>query len=119
MGDSYGWSSLAGLSRYWWSTDVVDLALEVDLFGEDMLVQKASELLLLNQGIAEATPNRYIVAGQARRRQNPWQVFCVLEIVFTAIRKELKRTTRQSVTHTEILILLNATVVRPEYLSSK
>jgi hypothetical protein len=25
----------------------------VDLFGEDMLVQKASELLLLNQGIAE------------------------------------------------------------------
>jgi hypothetical protein len=46
---------------------VVDLVLEVDLFGEDMLVQNANEL-------------------------------CVLKIVATAIRKELKRTTRQSIT---------------------
>jgi hypothetical protein len=41
------------------------------------------------------------------------------ENVVSAIRKELKRTTGQSVMDSEVLRLLNETVVRPECVRSK
>jgi hypothetical protein len=41
------------------------------------------------------------------------------ENVVTAIRKELKRMTGQSITEVEIERLLNNTVVRPECLGGK
>lgn len=98
---------------------VVDLALEVDLFGEDTVAQKASLLYYLTK---ESLKRRQIdTLWQAKRATSPKSLARVLcsENVVTAIRKELKRTTGQSVTDAEILKLLNATVLRPECLGSK
>jgi predicted type IV restriction endonuclease len=98
---------------------VVDLALEVDLLGEATLAQKANELYYLTR---ESMKRRQIdILWQAKRATSPKSLASVLcsENVVTAIRKELKRMTGQSVTGAEILRLLNATVVRPECLGSK
>jgi hypothetical protein len=77
---------------------VVDLALEVDLFSEDTLAQKANHLFYLTK---ESLRRRQIdTLWQAKRATSPKSLARVLcsENVVTAIRKELKRTTRQSVT---------------------
>ena len=98
---------------------VVDLALEVDLFGEDTLAQKANYLYYLTK---ESLKRRQIDAlWQAKRATSPKSLARVLcsENVITTIRKELKRTTGQSVTDTEIIRLLNETVLRSECLSGK
>ena len=98
---------------------VVDLALEVDLFGEEPLAQKANQLYYLTK---ESLKRRQIdTLWQAKRATSPKSLATVLcsENVVTAIRKELKRTTGQSVTDEEILKLLSATVLRPECLGSK
>jgi predicted type IV restriction endonuclease len=98
---------------------VVDLALEVDLFGEETVAQKANLLYYLTR---ESLKRRQIdTLWQAKRATSPKSLARVLcsENVVSAIRKELKRTTGQSVTESEILRLLNATVVRPECLGSK
>lgn len=98
---------------------VVDLALEVDLFGEETLAQKANQLYYLTK---ESLKRRQIDAlWQAKRATSPKSLATVLcsENVVTAIRKELKRTTGQSVTDEDILKLLSATVLRPECLGSK
>lgn len=58
---------------------------------------------------------------QAKRATSPKSLAKVLcsDAVVTAIRKELKRTTGQSVTDVEIVRLLNETVLRPECLGVK
>ena len=98
---------------------VVDLALDVDLFGEETLAQKANQLYFLTK---ESLKRRQIDSlWQAKRATSPKSLAKVLcsENVVTAIRKELKRTTGQSVTDSEVIRLLNATVLRPECLNSK
>jgi predicted type IV restriction endonuclease len=98
---------------------VVDLALEVDLFGEETSAQKANQLYYLTK---ESLKRRQIDAlWQAKRATSPRSLAGVLrsESVITAIRKELKRTTGQPVTDAEIVRLLNDTVLRPECLNSK
>ena len=98
---------------------VVDLALDVDLFGEETLAQKANQLYYLTK---ESLKRRQIDSlWQAKRATSPKSLAKVLcsENVVTAIRRELKRTTGQSVTDPEVVRLLNATVLRPECLNSK
>jgi predicted type IV restriction endonuclease len=98
---------------------VVDLALDVDLFGEETLAQKANQLYYLTK---ESLKRRQIDSlWQAKRATSPKSLAKVLcsENVVTAIRKELKRTTGQSVTDPEVVRLLNATVLRPECLNNK
>ena len=98
---------------------VVDLALEVDLLGEDSLAQKANELYYLTK---ESLKRRQIdTLWQAKRATSPKSLASVLcsENVVTALRKELKRVTGQSVTDAEVIRLLNETVLRPECLGNK
>ena len=98
---------------------VVDLALEVDLFSEDTLAQKANHLYYLTK---ESLRRRQIdTSWQAKRATSPKSLARVLcsENVVTAIRKELKRTTSQSVTDAQIIRLLNETVLRSECRNSK
>jgi predicted type IV restriction endonuclease len=97
---------------------VVDLALEVDLFGEETMAQKANQLYYLTK---ESLKRRQIDAlWQAKRATSPKSLAKVLcsDSVVTAMRKELKRTTGQSVTDGEIVKLLNETVLRSECLGS-
>ena len=98
---------------------VVDLALEVDLFGNDTLAQKANQLYYLTK---ESLKRRQIDAlWQAKRATSPKSLARVLcsDNVVTAIRKELRRTTGQSVMDEEIVRLLDETVLRPECLGGK
>jgi predicted type IV restriction endonuclease len=98
---------------------VVDLALEVDLLGEETLTQKANQLYYLTR---ESLKRRQIDSlWQAKRATSPKSLAKVLraENVVAAIRKELRRTTGQSVTEQEIVRLLNDTVLRPECLANK
>lgn len=98
---------------------VVDLALEVDLLSEHTLAQKANQLYYLTR---ESLKRRQIDAlWQAKRATSPKSLAKVLcsDTVVTAIRKELKRTTGQSVTEVEIVRLLNETVLVPECLGVK
>ena len=98
---------------------VVDLALEVDLLSENTLGQKANQLYYLTK---ESLKRRQIDAlWQAKRATSPKSLAKVLcsETVVTAIRKELKRTTGQSVTEVEIVRLLNETVLVPECIGVK
>lgn len=98
---------------------VVDLALEVDLLGDDTLSHKANQLYYLTK---ESLKRRQIdTLWQAKRATSPKSLAKVLtsDNVVTAIRKELKRTTGQSVTDPEVIRLLNGTVLRPECLDGK
>jgi len=98
---------------------VVDLALEVDLFSEETSAQKANQLYYLTK---ESLKRRQIDAlWQAKRATSPKSLAKVLRSgnVITAIRKELKRMTGQPVTDTEIVRLINDTVLRPECRDSK
>ena len=98
---------------------VIDLALEVDLFGEETLAQKANQLYYLTK---ESLKRRQIdTLWQAKRATSPKSLAKVLcsENVVTAIRKELKRMTGQLITDVEIERLLNNTVLRPECLGGK
>ena len=98
---------------------VVDLALEVDLFSEETSAQKANQLYYLTK---ESLKRRQIDAlWQAKRATSPKSLAKVLrsDNVITAIRKELKRMTGQPVTDTEIVRLINDTVLRPECRDTK
>lgn len=98
---------------------VVDLALDVDLLGEETMAQKANQLYYLTK---ELLKRRQIDAlWQAKRATSPKSLAKVLcsDTVVTAMRKELKRTTGQSVTDVEIVRLLNETVLRPECVGVK
>ena len=92
----------------------VDLALDVDLLGDDTQVQKANQLFYLTR---ESLKRRQIdELWKARRATSPQSLATVLasEPVLTAIRKELKRETGHKVEEAEIADLLRDTVLRSE-----
>lgn len=92
----------------------VDLALEVDLLGEDTLAQKVNQLFYLTR---ESLKRRQIdELWRAKRATSPQSLATVLtsEPVLTAIRKELRRETGHRVDEAEIANLLRDTVLRPE-----
>jgi predicted type IV restriction endonuclease len=98
---------------------VVDLALEVDLLGEDTIAQKSNQLYYLTR---ESLKRRQIDSlWQAKRATSPKSLAKVLcsENVVTAIRRELKRATGQAVTDDEVVRLISDTVLRPECLGVK
>jgi hypothetical protein len=98
---------------------VVDLALEVDLLSEQSLAQKANQLYYLTR---ESLKRRQIdTLWQAKRATSPKSLTRVLcsDKRSHRIRKELKRTTGQSVTDVEIVKLLKETVLVPECLDVK
>ena len=98
---------------------IVDLALEVNLLGEDSVAQKANQLYYLSK---ESLRRRQIdVLWQAKRATSPKSLAKVLcsDNVLSAIRKELKRTTGQAVVETDVRRLLKDTVLRPECLDGK
>lgn len=98
---------------------VVDLALDVNLLGEESIGQKANQLYYLTK---ESMRRRQMDAlWQAKRATSPKSLAAVLcsDNVLTAIRKELKRSTGQNVTDAEVGRLLKDTVLRPECLGGK
>ncbi|HKZ02909.1 MAG TPA: hypothetical protein VJ180_11745 [Pyrinomonadaceae bacterium] len=98
---------------------VVDLALEVDLLGEDSLQQKANRLYYLTK---ESLKRRQIdELWKAKRATSPKSLATVLcsDSVITAIRKELRRATGQNVHKEEVAKLMRETVLKPECLGGK
>jgi len=95
---------------------VVDLALDVDLLGDDSLAQKANQLYYLTR---ESLKRHQIdVLWQAKKATSPASLARVLcsDNVITAIRKELKRTTGQNVDDASVIKLLRETVLRADCL---
>lgn len=98
---------------------VVDLALEVDVLGEESLQQKANRLFYLTK---ESMKRRQMDdLWRAKKATSPKSLARVLcsEAVTTAIRKELKRSTGQSVSLAEVAKLLKETVLKAECLGGK
>ena len=94
----------------------IDLALEVNLAGDETLAQKAGQLFYLSR---ESLKKRQIdELWKARRATSPKSLASVLvsDAVAEAIRKELKRTTKQKVEAADVKRLLRETVLRPECL---
>jgi predicted type IV restriction endonuclease len=94
----------------------IDLALDVNLVGEEPLAQKAGQLFYLSR---ESLKRRQIdELWKARRATSPKSLANVLlsTTVTDAIRKELKRTTGQRVEGADVARLLRETVLRPECL---
>jgi hypothetical protein len=95
----------------------IDLALEVNLVGDEPLGQKAGQLFYLSR---ESFKRRKIdEVWKARRATAPKSLTSVLlsPTVTDAIRKELRRTTGQKVETADIERLPRETVVHPECLS--
>ncbi len=92
----------------------IDLALEVNLLGDDTPTQKANQLFYLSR--ASLKRRQIDDLWKARRAQSPKALAKVLasDAVTEAIRKEIRRTTGQKVERPEIARLLKETVVRPE-----
>jgi hypothetical protein len=92
----------------------IDLALDVDLLGEDTLAQKVNQLFYLTR---ESLKRRQIdELWRVKRATSPQSLATVLTsgAVLTAIRKELRRETGHRVDEAEISDLLRETVLRPE-----
>ena len=94
----------------------IDLALDVNLVGDEPLGQKAAQLFYLTR---ESLKRRQIdEVWKAKRATSPKSLASVITspAVTEAIRKELKRTTGQKVEAADVKRLLQETVVRPECL---
>jgi hypothetical protein len=94
----------------------IDLALEVNLVGDDSPSQKASQLFYLTH---ESLKRRQLdEVWKAKRATSPRSLASVLTTpaVAEAVRKELRRTTGQRVDPTEITQLIRDTVIRAECL---
>jgi len=95
---------------------IVDLALEIDLLGDDTLPNKANKLYYLTK---ESFKRRQMDdLWKARRATSPASLAKILrsDSVIDAIRKELRRASNQNVTAAEITQLLTDTVLKPECL---
>lgn len=93
---------------------VIDLALDVDLLGDESPQKKADQLFYLTR---EAMKRRLIdEVWRAKRATSPKSLAGILisEPVITAIQKELRRQTRHAAEAREIEALLRTTVVRSE-----
>jgi hypothetical protein len=94
----------------------IDLALDVDLLGDQALGQKTDELFYLTR---ESLKRRQIdELWQARKATSPKSLASVLssDAVGEAIRRELRSKTGQRVEASEVTRLLKETVIRPECL---
>ena len=92
---------------------VIDLALEVDLLGDEPPAQKVGQLFYLTR---ESLKKRQIdELWKAKRATSPASLGQVLlsDPVAEAIRKELWRQTGHRVDTAEIMRLLTETVLRP------
>jgi hypothetical protein len=92
----------------------IDLALDVNLVGEEALGKKVEQLFYLTR---ESLKRKQIdEVWRARRATSPKSLAGVVTApaVVEAIRRELRRTTKQNVDAAEITRLLRETVVRPE-----
>jgi hypothetical protein len=97
----------------------IDLALDVDLLGAETGPTKANQLFYLTH---ESLKRRQIdELWRAKRASSPRSLTSVLlsPVVTEAIRKELRRRTKQNVSAEEITRLMRETVVRPECLEDK
>jgi predicted type IV restriction endonuclease len=96
---------------------VIDLALEVNLMGEQSAAQKVNQLFYLTR---ESLKRRQIdELWKAKRATSPQSLAQVLvaEPVAEETRKELRRRTGHNVDTGELVRLLRETVLRPECLS--
>lgn len=94
----------------------IDLALDVDLLGDGTAAQKAGQLFYLSR---ESLKKRQIdELWRARRATSPKSLASMLasDAVVEALRKELRRQTKQNVDREEIARLLRETVIRSECL---
>lgn len=94
----------------------IDLALEVDLLGDDTPGQKASSLFYLSR---ESLKRRQIdELWKARRATSPKSLAQVITstAVVDAVRKQLRKTTGQNVDVGQLERLLRQTVIREECL---
>jgi len=94
----------------------IDLALDVNLLGEGTATQKANQLFYLSR---ESLKKRQIdELWKAKRATSPKSLAQILtsESVTEALRKELRRQTKQNVERSEIVRLLRETVIRSECL---
>ncbi|MEJ7569646.1 MAG: type I restriction enzyme HsdR N-terminal domain-containing protein [Gaiellaceae bacterium] len=94
----------------------IDLALDVNLLGEETPGQRAAQLFYLSR---ESLKRRQIdELWKARRATSPHSLAAVLlsPAVTEAVRKELRRTTGQRVDAADVMRLLRETVLRPECL---
>jgi hypothetical protein len=90
----------------------IDLALTVNLLGEDSAQHKVNQLFYLTK---ESLKRRQIdELWQTKRATSPKSLAQVLtsEAVITAVRKELRRTTGHNVDETQLARLLKDTVIR-------
>jgi hypothetical protein len=98
---------------------VIDLALEVDLLGDEPPAHKVGQLFYLTR---ESLKRRQIdELWRAKRATSPTSLAQVLvsDNVTEAIRKELWRQTGHRIDTAEIVQLLTDTVLRPASLDSK
>lgn len=96
---------------------VIDLALEVDLLGDESPSRKVNQLFYLTR---ESLKRRQIdELWRAKRATSPQSLVQVLlsEAVAEEIRKELRRQTGHNVDTAELGRLLRETVLRPECLA--
>jgi hypothetical protein len=93
---------------------VIDLAIDVDLLGEETVTQRANQLFYITK---ESLRRRQIdelwKSKVATGPQSLGQAL-VSPVVLTAIRKELRRRTDHNVDEREIERLLRESVLRPE-----
>lgn len=93
---------------------VIDSALEVEILGTESSPHKVNQLFYLSK---DSFKRRQIdELWEMRRATSPKSLSQVVlsEPVVTAIRRELKRSTGQTVEEKEIARLLRETVIRPE-----
>jgi hypothetical protein len=94
----------------------IDLALDVDLLGDGTAAQKANQLFYLTR--ASLKRRQIDELWLAKRASSPSSLATILTTpaVTDAIRKELRRQTKQNIDADEIGRLLKETVIRPECL---
>jgi predicted type IV restriction endonuclease len=98
---------------------IVELALNVDLLSDDSLPQKVNQLFYLTK---ESLKHKQIDGlWQAKRATSPKSLASVLRSpsVVDTIRKELKRKTGLAVANSDVIKLLNETILRPECLETE
>jgi len=93
---------------------IIDLALDVDLLGEETVGQKTNQLFYLTK---ESLRKKQIDSlWQAKRATSPKSLAKVLcsDVVADVIRKELKRKTGHSIDNADVIKLLKETLLSPE-----
>jgi hypothetical protein len=95
---------------------VIDLALDVNLLGEETPQHKANQLFYLSR---ESFRRRQIdELWKTKAATSPKSLTSVLlsDVVLSTVQKELRRQTNQNVEAKEISRLLKATVIRADCL---